>query len=80
MQGADVRQQRLSTIAEQDEIYCVWKNSYEECAEKFHKFAKHCPPKVRNYLYGYAESGRLMYQRMVNIACTHMEFIEEDKN
>ena len=73
------RMKHLQQIAEQDEVYLVWKNSHEEFAADFNRFIKWCPKKVRNYLCGYADSGRLMYQRMVNITCTHMDFIETDK-
>lgn len=69
--------ERLEQLAKQDEAYMVWKNSYNEFAGKFHRFIRWCPRKVRNYLCGYAECGRLMLQRMVNLACEHMEFTEE---
>lgn len=75
----DERIKCLQQMAELDEVYLVWKNSHEEFAGKFNGFIKWCPKKVRNYLCGYAESGRLMYQRMVNIACTHMDFIDTNK-
>lgn len=68
---------RLEQLAEQDETYLVWKNSYDEFAPKFNRFLRWCPRKIRNFLCGYAECGRLMMQRMVNLACEHMEFPEE---
>ena len=72
------RQERLLKIAQQDEIYQAYRQSYDECNQNFSRFVKWCPKKVRNYLCGYAESGRLMMQRMVNLACEHMEFPENE--
>lgn len=73
----DERLRRLQQAAGQDEVYMVWKNSYHESVEKFDRFIKWCPRKVRNFLCGYAECGRLMMQRMVNLACIYMEFPDE---
>ena len=73
------RQKHLRALAEQDEIYVMWKTCYEQSADKFAKIMKWCPKNVRNILTCYAESGRLMYQRMVNIACDHMEFCDHEE-
>lgn len=75
----DIRAKRLQQIAEQDEIYLVWKNSFEDFTPQFGKFVKWCPKKIRNFLYGYADCGRMMMQRIVNLACEHMEFPDEKK-
>ena len=71
------RIQRLRQIAEDDRIYQIWEKNYAESSQKFHKFAKWCPKKIRQFLYGYAESGRLMMQRAMNIACEQMVFPDE---
>lgn len=57
--------------------YGVWANSYADCREAFLAFAAKQPVEIRNMLYGYAECGRLMQQRMVNLACENMVFPEE---
>jgi len=72
-----IRMQRLRQIAEQDSTYQVWEKSYQNYAAKFHKIARWCPQNIRSILYGYAECGRLMMQRMTNLACSHMEFPDE---
>ena len=72
-----IRMQRLQQIADQDSIYQVWEKSYQEYSDKFRKIARWCPKRVRNILVGYGESGRLMMQRMMNLACDHMEFPDE---
>ena len=71
------RIKRLRQIAEEDRIYQIWEKNYEESSQKFHKFARWCPKKVRQFLYGYAEGGRLMMQRAMNIACEQMVFPDE---
>ena len=74
-----IRMQRLEQIAKQDSIYQVWEKSYYDFSDKFHKITRWCPKRIRNILCGYAESGRLMMQRMTNLACDHMEFPDENK-
>lgn len=71
------RQEKLQKIAEGDPIYRVWARSYEDCREAFEQFVYTQPEEVRNFLMGYAECGRLMQQRMVNLACENMVFPEE---
>ena len=71
--------ERLYALAEQDHIYNVWMNSYEDCITPFKSFAQDQPDEIRNFLYGYADCGRMMMQRIINIACDTMEFIEEGK-
>lgn len=70
---------RLQQLAEQDEIYLTWKNSYTEATEKFTKIARWCPKNIRSILYSYADFGRVMNQRLVNLACKHMDFPDTDK-
>ncbi len=72
-----IRRQRLHQLAEQDSIYLSWKSSFENTSEKFHDFAMQCPEDVRSFLYGYAVFGRMMMQRMLNLACSYMEFPDE---
>ena len=68
---------RLEQLALQDELYVIWKGVYNESAVKFGKFIRWCPPKLRNLLYDYADSGRLMMQRVAGIALENMEFKDE---
>ena len=68
---------RLEQLAQKDEAFMVWEKSYRTFSPKFHRFIRWCPRKIRNYLSGYAECGRLMMQRMVNLACEHMDFPEK---
>ena len=71
--------EKLYALAEQDNIYMVWKNTFEDCASPFKEFAGEQPDEVRKFLWGYAEGGRLMMQRIINLACDQMEFIEKRK-
>ena len=71
------RQNKLLELAQQDEIYCTWEKSFENCREAFIQFAANQPEEIRNMLFGYADCGRMAQQRMVNLACEHMIFPEE---
>ena len=74
MDIAEKNYNQLEQLAAQDNIYCLWKKSYQESAEAFAEFADRQPEEIRNILWTYAESGRLMQQRKVNLACEYMEF------
>ena len=67
---------KLYSLAEQDAIYNVWKNCYEDCVQPFREFVNKQPEEIQNILRGYADCGRMMMQRIINIACDNMEFIE----
>ena len=68
--------EQLDALALQDDLYMSYKCTYNESAVKFAKFIRWCPPKLRNMLNSYADSGRLMMQRMAGIALENMEFQE----
>ena len=71
------RAERLWALAELDDIYTVWKKGFEMCEESFREYADACPEEIRELLYGYAGCGRMMCQRVVNIACEYMIFPDE---
>ena len=71
------RLEELLRIAEEDGIFQVWSQSYEDCRESFYRFAASQPEEIRNMLYGYADCGRMMMQRMINLACEYMIFPKE---
>lgn len=68
----------LNIIADQDESYTIWKKTFHESAPQFEAYANSQPEEIRNILWGYAESGRLMYQRLVNLACEQMDFPNQE--
>ena len=74
---ANQRQDRLLKIAETDLIYQTWALSFADCQEAFAEFAASQPEDIRNMLYGYGDCGRMMQQRLVNLACLHMVFPDE---
>ena len=51
------KRERLYALAEQDNIYTVWKKSYEDCAQPFQEFVSKQPEDIRNILCGYAQCG-----------------------
>lgn len=71
------RQQKLLTLAEKDEVYQLWNHCYAESQADFEKFANAQSKDVQKLMWCYAESGRLLYQRLTNLACTYMTFPEE---
>lgn len=71
------RQARLSDLARRDEAYALWAKCYQNCSPQFEAYANAQPEDVRNILWGYAESGRLMNQRIVNLACEYLVFPDE---
>ena len=70
------RLRALDQLAAQDEIYDIWKRTHDSVSADFALFANSQPEEVRNFLWGYAESGRLMEQRKVLLACAYMDFTE----
>lgn len=70
---------RLNKIAQDDEIYNIWKNSREEYIKAFEEFANQQPDEIKNMLWGYAEGGLMMMQRKVYLACEEMEFPTQDE-
>lgn len=70
----------LLDLAKSDSIYQLWKDCYSASKSDFEAFANAQPEHIRSFLWGYAESGRLIYQRLANIACKHMVFPEETES
>lgn len=71
------RQERLYAIAEEDTTYQVWKQGYEDRVKAFQTYAYAQPENIRDILFGYADAGRMMVQRIVGLACEHMDFIDD---
>ena len=71
------RQNQIYALAENDLPYQVWRDSYEHFRDAFTQYANRQPAKIRNLLYGYAEGGRMMNQRLVNLCCQNMVFPDE---
>lgn len=74
MQYNRANEEQLTRIAEEDPIYKLWKQSFVECEKSFREYADAQPIEVRQILWGYAEAGRMMQQRKVNLACSNMVF------
>ena len=74
------RSDKLMALAEKDDIYMVWKQTYQDSKKDFERLMRFMPPKWRNTILCYAESGRLMMQRTTNLACLHMDFAERPLN
>jgi len=70
------RFRRLMQIAEQDANYLAFKMDYEKCGKKLEKILKWCPKQIRSLFRAYTDCGRMMNQRILNIACANMEFMD----
>lgn len=68
------RMSHLYALAQEDEVFNMWKERWVQSAESFERFARWMPKSIRKMLYTYADGGRTMMQRMNTIACMHMEF------
>ncbi len=68
------RQAQLTELAQRDKPYQLWARVFAESREAFAAFADAQPPEIRQVLWSYAEGGRLMNQRLVNLACREMVF------
>ncbi len=73
------KREKLYALAEQDDVYNVWKNGFEDCVQPFWEFVSKQPKDVQKILCGYADCGRMMMQRIINIACEKMEFVKDRK-
>ena len=71
------RYEKLLALAQTDENYLVWQNSYRQYQADFIRYADQQPEETRTMLYGYAECSRLIPQRLVNLACEVMAFPDE---
>ena len=71
------KQLRLQQQARSDEIYSQWNKDFQSARDAFREYADSQPEEIRQILWQYADSGRLMYQRLVTLACMHMDFPDE---
>ena len=74
------RSDKLMALAEKDDSYMVWKQTFQHNKKDFERLMRFMPKKWRNTIVAYAESGRLMMQRTANLACLHMDFAEKPLN
>ena len=77
MENAWEKEEQLEKMAQKDESYLVWKKSFEKYEKAFEEYVYCQPEEIRNILFGYADAGRMMQQRKVNLACEHMDFVEK---
>lgn len=68
------KQKKLMEIAQNDNSYLVWSKTCDDTAKQFEEYVNAQPEDIRNILWGYAAGGQMKNQRLVNLACEHMEF------
>lgn len=72
------KQAQIQVIAQKDFSYNAWCRIFEESEKSFQAFADSQPEAIRNILWSYAQGGRMMNQRLLNIACEYMAFPSEN--
>lgn len=72
------RMHRLLKVAETDKNYLTWKYSCDEFEKKYCAMAKWLPKKFRKTFSDYASCCAMAQQRMLNIACKNMKFLDEE--
>ncbi len=68
------KQTRIQAIAQSDFPYNAWRRIFEESEAEFQAFTDSQPESICSILWSYAQSGRMMNQRLLNIACEYMDF------
>lgn len=68
------KQQRIQKIAQEDMSYQAWHQTFLEYEHAFEVFASKQSEEIQDILWGYAAGGRMMNQRLLNLACEHMIF------
>ena len=76
--GTDAREKRLAEIANKDISYQTWLKTMVSTEEAFEQYADIQPMKIRNLLWAYAGSVKMMHQRLMNLACLNMRFPDEE--
>jgi len=72
------KQAQIQSLAENDYSYTAWYRIFQESEKAFTDFANRQQEDIRTILWSYAQSGRMMNQRLLNIACEHMVFPSEN--
>ena len=72
------KQAHIQNIAEDDFSYNAWYRIFIESEKAFTDYANRQSEDIRTILWSYTQSGRMMNQRLLNIACEHMMFPSEN--
>lgn len=70
------KQNHIEKIAENDPIYMAWFQTFAESEAAFEAYVSKQPKEIQTILWNYAGGGRMMNQRLLNIACEYMDFID----
>ncbi len=70
----DEREKRLVEIAEKDISYQTWLKTMTASEAEFERYADNQPQEIRNMLWAYAGSAKMIHQRLMNLVCENMRF------
>lgn len=74
---ANEREKWLKDIANQDISYQTWSKTMSSSETEFERYADNQPQEIRNMLWAYAGSAKMLHQRLMNLACLNMRFSGE---
>lgn len=70
------RQRKLMELASQDKTYGIWLGIFAEAKEEFTAYLEQQPPEVQSILCAALGTCEMLNQRLIHVACTHMEFVD----
>ena len=70
------KQRILMELAQKDSFYSVWTRILAEEEQAFEAHVEQQPEPIRSILWGYVGLHRMRDQRVLEIACAHMDFID----
>lgn len=73
----DEREKRLKDAAMEDIAYQTWYQTMTAAEAEFEQYVDHQSTEIRNMLWAYAGSAKMIHQRLMNLECLNMRFPEE---
>lgn len=70
------RQNKIIKLAQQQHTYQIWSELQEKTKQDFDDYLRQQPPDVQSTLLSYVDSCLMVGQRLLNIACEYMDFID----
>ncbi len=71
------RTEKLWEMAEQDEVYCIWKSEYKKYEKRFKKIEWFLPKKLARFFREYMGCDAMRLNRVISLTCMCMEFTGE---
>ena len=72
------RMERLNRLAQEDLFYQTWSKYAKPREDAYREFFRAQPEDIQLMLYDYVDCCRVAQQRVIELACRHMIFPEEE--